>query len=312
MKYPKISGLIAATFTPYGSSGELNLAAIPPLIDRLRSDGVSGAFIAGTTGESASLLLSEKLHLLEAYAPHNEDRFKVLLMLSGTSQREAITLAKAAREQGIYGTAVTAPYYFRPSHVGQLIEYLLPIAEAAGDLPLYFYHIPLLTRVELPMLELLEQASERIPNFAGIKYTHNDLMEFNRCLRFEGGRYDVLWGWDELFLAGLSMGAKGAVGSTYNFAAPLYLKIQDAYAKGDMDTALRLQEKSIDFIALYGKYGGPAAGKAILGLCGFDFGQFRAPVVSLSKAQRLELEKELRQVGFFEALSGTHNLPVGN
>lgn len=302
MNYPKLSGLIAATFTPFDLSGELNLGAIPPLVAYLRSVGVKGVFIAGTTGESASLLQAEKLQLLEAYAPYNEDSFKVLMMLSGTSQREAVVLAKAAGACGIYGTAITAPYYFRPSTIYQLIDYMLPIAEAAGDLPFYFYHIPLLTRVELPMLELLDKVRDRIPNFAGIKYTHNDLMEFNRCLRFEGGRYDVLWGWDELFLAGLSMGAKGAVGSTYNFAAPLYLKIQEAYERGDMDAALRLQQKSIDFISLYGRYGGPAAGKAILSLCGFEFGQFRAPVVSLSKTQTLELEKELSQLGFFETL----------
>ncbi|MCC5936182.1 MAG: dihydrodipicolinate synthase family protein [Lunatimonas sp.] len=302
MMHPKISGLIAATFTPYDSFGELNLSAIPPLVERLRFGGVKGVFIAGTTGESASLLLTEKLRLLEAYAAFQQDSFKVMMMLSGTNQREAIVLANAARKQGIYGTAVTAPYYFRPSNVGQLIDYMLPIAEAAGELPLYFYHIPLLTRVELPMLELLEQVGDRIPNFAGIKYTHNDLMEFNRCLRFDGSRYDVLWGWDELFLAGLSMGAKGAVGSTYNFAAPLYLRIQEAYERGDMEAALRLQQKSIDFIALYGKYGGPATGKAILGLCGFDFGPFRAPVVPLSKERILALEKELTQLGFFEEI----------
>ncbi|EON79042.1 N-acetylneuraminate lyase [Lunatimonas lonarensis] len=299
MVYPRISGLIAATFTPYDASGALDVSLIPKLVTRLREQGVKGVFIAGTTGESASLLLSEKQQLIAAYAPFNDEEFNVIVMLSGTSQQEAILLAKAAREQGIYGTAVTAPYYFRPSSVSQLVEYLVPIADAAGDLPLYFYHIPLLTRVDLSMLDLLDQVRDRIPNFAGIKYTHHDLMEFNRCLRFDGGRYDVLWGWDELFLAGLAMGARGAVGSTYNFAAPLYLRILEAYRKGDMDTALLLQQKSIDFISLYATYGGPAAGKAILSLCGYDFGQFRPPVVSLSPERKQALRRDLENLGFF-------------
>ena len=299
MNYEKLSCLIAATFTPFTISGDVNLGLVPALVANLRRNGVQGAFICGTTGESASLLLEEKTQLIESYAPYQAPDFKVLVMLAGTNQREAIQLAKSAVDNSLYGVAVTAPYYFRPSSATQMIDYLEPIAEAAFPLPLYFYHIPILTRVELSMLDLLAAVSDRIPNFAGIKYTHNDLMEFNRCLRFQEGRFDILWGWDELFLAGLSMGAKGAVGSTYNFAAPLYLAIRKAFDERDFERALNLQEKSIDFISLYGKYGGPAAGKAILKFCGLDCGSFRSPVLALSQEQEVTFKKELTDIGFF-------------
>ena len=83
-----------------------------------------------------------------------------------------------------------------------------PIAEAAPDQAVYFYHIPLLSHVHLSILDLLKQSGDRIPNFAGIKYTHNDLMEFNQCLRFENGKYDILWGWDETFWLDCPWGPK--------------------------------------------------------------------------------------------------------
>jgi N-acetylneuraminate lyase len=299
MNYDKLSCLIAATFTPFTDAGDVNFDLVPALVANLRRNGVRGAFICGTTGESASLLLEEKSQLIAAYAPYKAPDFKLIVMLAGTSQREAIQLAQTAVENGFYGVAVTAPYYFRTATVAQLVDYLAPIAAAAFPLPLYFYHIPVLTRVELSMVDLLSAVSDRIPNFAGIKYTHNDLMEFNRCLRFQEGRFDILWGWDELFLAGLSMGAKGAVGSTYNFAAPLYLAIRRAFEEKDLEKALHLQEKSIDFISLYGKYGGPAAGKAILKFCGLDCGAFRSPVLTLSQEQENTFRKELTDIGFF-------------
>lgn len=299
MTYEKLSCLIAATFTPFTRSGEVNLDLVPALVANLRRNGVHGAFICGTTGESSSLLLEEKTQLVEAYAPYQAPDFKVMVMLAGTNQREAIQLAKTALDNSLYGVAVTASYYFRPATVSQLVDYLEPIAQAAFPSPFYFYHIPLLTRVELSMLDLLAAVSDRIPNFAGIKYTHNDLMEFNRCLRFQQGRFDILWGWDELFLAGLSMGAKGAVGSTYNFAAPLYHAIRKAFDERDFENALHLQEKSIDFISLYGKYGGPAAGKAILKFCGLDCGSFRSPIKALSQEQENAFINELTDLGFF-------------
>ncbi|AGA80529.1 dihydrodipicolinate synthase family protein [Echinicola vietnamensis] len=300
MKFKKIHGLIAATFTPFCEDGSLDERKIPVLAQSLRANGMAGAFIAGTTGEGAAMTYDEKIRLLEAWAPFSAAEFKVMAMLGGTSQKEAIALADRANALGIYGIAMTAPYYMRPNSVKQLVDYYESIAAAAPDQAFYFYHIPLLSKVELPMLDFLEEVGERIPNFAGIKYTHNDLMEFNRCLRFQGGKYDILWGWDETMLAGLSMGAKGAVGSTYNYAGPLYQNLMEAFQQQDMEAARHWQEKSIDLISLFGHYGGAACGKAIMKLCGLDCGQFRYPVKQLEKGDYEELKECLDQLGFFQ------------
>lgn len=302
MKIEKLKGLIAATFTPFDKKGQLNEAMVPVLAESLKLQKIAGAFIAGTTGEGAALTIAEKLALIKAWAPFASKDFKVIAMLGGTNQKEAMELAVAAQENGLYATALTAPYYMRPNSVEQLVDYIHPIAKAAPELPLYFYHIPLLSKVELPMLEFLKLAGEQIPNFAGIKYTHNDLMEFNRCLRFEGGKYDILWGWDETMLAGLSMGTKGAVGSTYNYAAKLYHEILIAFENNEMDKARMLQEKSIDMVGLFGKYGGAACGKAIMKVSGLDCGQFRQPVKQLNKEHYEELKRDLSALGILEYL----------
>lgn len=300
MKFSKIEGLIAATFTPFDKDGVLNPEIIPEYYNMLKKNHVDGAFICGTTGEGSALTVNEKCTLIESWGAFSNEEFKVISMVSGTSQQEAVSLAKLSAAKGLYGISINAPYYFKPANVDALLDFIEPIAAAAPDLAVYFYHIPLLTNVYLPMLELLEKAQDRIPNFAGIKYTHNDLMDFNRCLRFEERKYDILWGWDETFLAGLSMGAKGAVGSTYNFAAPLYHKILKAFEKGDMVAALSCQEKSIDFVALYGKYGGGSAGKAIMKFCGLDCGSFRPPMKKLGEEDEIALLSELNIQKFFK------------
>jgi N-acetylneuraminate lyase len=298
--FEKITGLIAATFTPFGKDGEVDTALVPKMTETLQHYGLKGAFICGSTGEGPSLLFEEKIKLIRAYAPFQSPDFKVMVMVGGTNQKEGILLAEEAQKAGLYGISATAPYYFRPGSLEQLLEYLIPLAGAAPELPFYFYHIPLLTQVNLSMTGLLEQVKEKIPNFAGIKYTHHDLMEFNRCMRQFDGEFDVLWGWDETFLAGLSMGAKGAVGSTYNYMAPLYQKIEKALDAGNREKALDLQQISIDIVSLYAKYGGMATGKAIMGICGLQLGQCRAPGVQLSPSSIKSLEKELESTGFLE------------
>jgi len=303
MKDNKIKGLIAATFSPFDQSGDLNLDIIPAYYSHLVDQMVDGAFICGTTGEGSALTFEEKRDTITAWSRHHSDNFKVMAMVSGTCQKEAVALAGIASKLKIHGIAINAPYYFKPGSVTQLVDYLAPIAESAPELAVYFYHIPLLTGVQLSMLELLDLAGKRIPNFVGIKYTHNDLMEFNRCLRFQGGRYDLLWGWDETYLAGRVMGAQGAVGSTYNFAASIYQNIDKYLREGNHLKALEWQQKSIDFISLYGRFGGGAAGKAILKLCGIDCGDFRPPMTSLSDQEFSQLRNALEDLNFFEDIS---------
>ncbi len=73
-----------------------------------------------------------------------------------------------------------APYYFKPSAAGQLAEFVARVAEAVPQLPVYFYHIPVLTGCNVPMYDFLIEAASAIPNLAGIKYTHEDYQKFKR------------------------------------------------------------------------------------------------------------------------------------
>ena len=145
--------------------------------------------------------------------------------------------------------------------------------------------------VGFQMIDLLKAVDGIIPNFAGIKYTHEDFMDFLSCLHFNNGKYDMLWGRDENMLAALAIGANGAVGSTFNYAAPLYYKLIDAFNRGDLKEAQQLQQQSIDMIRLLGKYGGIATGKAYMKLVGMDCGEFRLPVKNMSP-ENFELFKQ--------------------
>lgn len=150
------------------------------------------------------------------------------------------------------------------------------------------------------MFDLLKAVDGRIPNFVGIKYTHEDFMDFLSCLHFNNGQYDMLWGRDENMLSALSIGAKGAVGSTYNYAAPLYHKLMDAFAAGELNKAAGIQQTAIDMIRLLGKYGGIATGKAFMKLIGMDCGAFRLPIKNMSTALFEEFRKDVDNLGFYE------------
>lgn len=293
MSIKHLQGLISAPFTPMDKQGNLNLKLIPAYYEFLKANKVTGAFICGSTGEGVSLTVAEKKQVMEAWgaATKGDSEFKVLPLVGGTSVRESMELASHAYENGLYAIAITAPFYFKPPSVKALAEICQAIAGAVPKMPFYYYHIPVLTGVGFQMIDLLKAVDGIIPNFAGIKYTHEDFMDFLSCLHFNNGKYDMLWGRDENMLAALAIGANGAVGSTFNYAAPLYYKLIDAFNRGDLKEAQQLQQQSIDMIRLLGKYGGIATGKAYMKLVGMDCGEFRLPVKNMSP-ENFELFKQ--------------------
>lgn len=129
------------------------------------------------------------------------------------------------------------------------------------------------------------------------------------CLHHGEGRYDLLWGRDECFLAALSCGAEGAVGSTFNYAAPLYLGILNAFQRKDFDTARKLQQQSIDMIRLLGKYAGLGTGKAFMRAIGLHCGEFRMPLLKMRESEYGLFTADLDRIGFHNYCSRMQTIP---
>lgn len=304
MTIQKIGGLVAAPFTPMHPDGEVNPDLIEKYHSMLSSNGVVGAFINGSTGEGVSTTLREKLVVSEAWAKANSGgEIKVINHLGGTCYKECMELAKESEKMGLYAVALTSPSYFKPANAKMLAEYFIRVASSVPEMPVYYYHIPVLTGGYFNMIDFVREVAPRVPNFAGIKFTHEDFMDFLSCLNYEGGKYDMLWGRDENFLSAMVLGARGAVGSTYNYAAPLYIKMIEAFDRNDTEEARSLQQKSIDMITLLGKYGGIATGKAYMRFIGLECGEFRLPVRNMSRSDYDSFVKDVKSLGMDDLFS---------
>jgi N-acetylneuraminate lyase len=119
-------------------------------------------------------------------------------------------------------------------------------------------------------------------------------------LRAGDGRFDIPWGADEYLLAALAVGGRGAVGSSYNFAAPIYHRMIAAFAAGDLATARAEQFRSVQLIDLLGRVGYMAAAKAVMGFLGVDVGPARLPHAPLTGDQVGQLRHDLERLGFFD------------
>ncbi len=294
-----LSGLIPATFTPLNTDGSLNLGLIEPMVDFLISQKLTGLYVCGSTGEGVSLSTAERKTVAAAFVKATRGRVPVILQVGHTSLVEAQELAAHAQEIGADAISAVPPFYFKPPTLEANVRCMAQIAGAAPDLPFYYYHIPQMTGVQVDVASLLAAGGRVIPNLVGAKYSIHDVYNVQAAAELENGRFNLLFGSDEMLLSGLCAGAQGAVGTTYNFAAPVFNRIVDAFTANDIATAQMHQGQMVQMIRLIAGHGGLPAFKAVMKFLGFDCGPMRLPLQSLTPQKEEELKADLTRLGFF-------------
>ena len=301
MTNASLSGLTAATHTPFYADGSLNLAVVEQQAAHLLNNRITTAFIGGSTGECHSLSLAERQALAQRwYEVCHGTSLRFVVHVGSNCISDSKALATQAQQLGAVAISALAPSYFKPRSLDALVACVVPIAAAAPQTPFYFYDIPVMTNVSFSMPAFLAMAKDRVPTLAGIKFTNPDLMAYQLCLRADSGEWDVPFGCDEFLLAALSLGAKGAVGSSFNFAAPVYHRIIAAFERGDLTTARDEQFNSVRLIQLLASYGYMGAAKAVMEMCGVPVGPPRLPNDSLTATQIADLRCKLETMGFFD------------
>lgn len=302
MQFEKIQGLINAPFTPFYENGEVNLEPIGAYCQMLVKNGLKGVFINGSSGEGYMLTFDERIKLAEKWVSVAPKDFKVIVHVGSTVVKDSRKLAEHAQQIGAFGIGAMASPFPKVGRIEELVKYCEEIASGAPNLPFYFYHIPALSGVFLPMLPLLEAVDGRIPNFAGIKYTFESIYEYNQCMLYKNGKFDMLHGQDETILPALAMGgAQGGIGGTTNYNGRELVGIIDAWKKGDLEAAREKQNFAQDVINVIVNYrGNIVGGKRIMKLIGLDLGKNRTPFRNMSDEEETAMKKELEAIHFFE------------
>ncbi len=296
-----LTGIVAATHTPFHRDGALNLGAVEKQAAHLLTGGIATVFIGGTTGECHSLTLEERRALAVRWMEVVRGTpMKVIVHVGSNCLEDARTLATQAEQLGAFAISAVAPNYFKPRDIAALIACAAHIASAAPATAFYWYDIPSFTNLSHSMPEFLARAGGRVPTLAGVKFSNSDLMAYQLCLHAPGGPWTIPFGIDEFLLSALALGATSAVGSTYNVAAPIYTRLITAFQRGDLATAREEQLRSARLVQVLASYGFMAAMKALMGMLGVEVGPARLPHVSLSPEQLVKLRADLETLGFFD------------
>lgn len=298
-----VKKLVAATYAPMHPDGSLNTAIIKDYSSFLIRNKVAGVFMNGSTGDFVSLSIEERKEITLAWSKNKSSDLYLIDHVGSPSLKVSKELATYAADK-VDAIGVLAPYYFKLNSIDKLVHYCKEVAACAPNLPFYYYHIPVLSGANLNMLDFLKVASKEIPTLVGIKFTNNNLIDYLHCKNFENGKFNILFGFDEIFLSSLPLGADGWVGSTYNHLAPLYYKIKMLFEEGKMNEAAALQTKAIRFVEILDSYGGfNGVAKGFMKTFGLDCGPSRFPHTTLPDEVYVEIKAELDRIGLLAFLS---------
>ena len=280
------SGMYAALLTAFNKDGSINYEATGMLAERNIQKGLKGMYVAGSSGEAMMMSEEERVSLLEYVSRLNKGRVTLIAHVGSTSTDAAIRMAKRAAELGYDAVSAVAPYYY--SFSGEAIRGYYTDILNATDLPMLIYNFPASGGFD----GMLSLVSEMIDNekLMGVKHTSVNLFELERFKHMKRP-LTVFNGFDEMLIGGLSMGADGGIGSTYNFLQDDILAIYAAFKKGDLKKAMEVQEKVNRIIEAMIPFGVFAMEKAILTELGIPMGECRKPFLPLSEAGKAKAKE---------------------
>lgn len=295
-------GLMAPSFAPFHNDGSLNLDVIPAYAKHLRDTGVAGVWVNGTAGEGMSMTVAERKKLAEAWMACKKDVATVIIQCGAGCLLDTQELARHAESLGASGIAVFPCIFDKPQSADDLVDYMVEVAKACPRTPLFYYHIPMKTQVNLSMSEFLQKGVERIPTLCGLKFTDRDVSgEGKKCLEVAGGSLTIFNGFDEQLQEAVSQGFSCGVNVCYNFSAHHAADILSLMKAGKVDEAKEAQKAIVDLLGVIFK---PTSGFTVAGvkaamtlLTGLDVGPSRLPVKPLTPAMKESLRADLAARG---------------
>jgi N-acetylneuraminate lyase len=291
-----LHGLVAATFTPFSENGDLDLSSVRQQTPRLIAGGVEGLFVCGSTGEGPSMTLDERQAVLDATLEAAQGVVPVAAHVGHNCLRDAQELAAHAETRGAAAIASITPGFYKPASESVFVDYLVALAESAPKTPLYYYHFPGRVPSTLDLETIIALALERIPTFAGVKYTHTDFAELARIRNSFGSSAQILFGRDELFLKALDKGWHDFVGSTYNYANAIFVPLRKAFQSGDRKTAEALQACVDDLLELLIQLPPISGQKVLLECVGLSSGPVRLPLRNLTAEEQARAVSGMRAI----------------
>lgn len=293
----KLRGIMPALYTLYDKSGEVTTDGLEEFLSFLLDRGCSGFFVSGSSGEGPLQTVQERCRYIEAVVKTVAGQVPVIAHVGALATRDACEIARFSAKVGADAVGSVMPIYYAVGTQGA-VDYYRAIGEAA-ELPLLIYY---LAQAAVGTLDAQVFAEEfaTLPYVFAMKYTSPDLELFRKIIDLTDGKLEMIIGCDQIALPAFTMGAVGAIGTTYNFMPEIYISLYNHYLAGEMDAAEKLMHRAFRVIhRILRRYPSLETCREITRMRGYETGHSRGPIPSMTDEQRTQMRADLEALDFF-------------
>ena len=278
-------GVWTALATPFRDDLEIDWDAFEQLLKAQQDAKVTGVVIAGTTGESPTLTVQEKLALVRRARAFLSPTVRVMAGTGDNNTKQSIELSRLAQDAGADSLLIVTPPYNKPSVAGLTLHYKM-IADAVR-LPICLYHVPGRT-AQFLTVEQLFAVTSAVPRIRSVKEASADVAFFSRALLKTG--LDFLSGDDPTYLASLAVGGKGVISVVSNVFPAEMVALTDAFAKGETARARAIHDALLPAIDVLFCEVNPCPAKAALQYMKLCKNTLRPPLAPVTAAIQEKIE----------------------
>ena len=287
----KLGRLITAMVTPFNSEGEIDYQQAKKLALALFDSGSDGLVISGTTGESPTLTIEEKLRLFSEIKSATTEHGSVIAGTGNYSTEESKWLTKEAEKLGVDACLLIVPYYNRPTQQG-LLEHFKAIARATS-LPCIIYNVPSRTVTNIDAATTIKLS--RIGNIIGIKEASGNFNQIANIVEGTADDFLVYSGNDSDTLAILTLGGYGAISVASHLIGKQIKEMMRLFLQGASQEATELHQHLLPLINALFVVSNPIPLKYALTYLGFPVGKPRLPLTDLDKKSTRLVQEVLQK-----------------
>ncbi|MDZ7892825.1 MAG: 4-hydroxy-tetrahydrodipicolinate synthase [Rhodoferax sp.] len=289
-----IRGSIVALITPMLDDGSVDYPALRKLIDWHIAEGTDCIGVVGTTGESPTVSVEEHCEIIRVSVEQSAGRVPIMAGCGGNSTREAIALARFAKQVGADCQLQVVPYYNKPTQEGQF-QHFKAIAEATGDLPIVLYNVPGRSVADMAHDTVLRLT--QVPGIVGIKEATGNIERAQWLIKDAPKEFSIYSGDDPTAVALMLCGGHGNVSVTANVAPRLMHELCKAAIAGDVARATEIQMKLLPVHKTLFIESNPIPVKWAVARMGLSKPALRLPLTQLTEASQPALEKAMQTAG---------------
>ena len=292
-------GSFAVNVTPFTADGDIDEDAYRRNVENVIDAGCHGLIAAGSTGEFFLMTLEERKRVFSIAVDQVASRIPVLAGTSATRTADVVDLTQHAREIGCDGVLLLPPIYIGIDD-RELTEFYVRVS-GDGGLPIMLYNSPLAVQENMTARFILELSE--VANIVAVKDSSRDLQQIADLIRFCGDTLRIFVGEENQLLAGMAMGADGAVAMVPQVVGGMAVELYEAAAAGETERAQQLHEKVKRVYDLFDVGSGYVCMKESMNMLGKPGGYSRPPMLPLTEGQRARLRRIYEDVGLLETVA---------